>query len=172
MSGSRWVITSLLYSGSLRSFLYSSFVCCCHLFLIFSASVRSHKLHNNYTKKILALLRKFWDSQQVSQRGDLAKDWETTPSPHQGIWLWRPVGFDYRTSRELGKQTLGGHKQNLVHPRSQEKKVSPQETEPDLPVSVQESLEEAWVSSGLLQGGRHWVWQCEVGTQSCQATEN
>ena len=29
--------------------------------------------------------------------------------------------------------------------------MSPQETEPDLPVSVQESLVEAWVDSGLLQ---------------------
>ena len=24
----------------------------------------------------------------------------------QGIWLWRPIGFDYRTSTGLGKQTL------------------------------------------------------------------
>ena len=40
----------------------------------------------------------------------------------------------------LGKQTLGGHKQNLVHTRSQEKgAVTPDETDPDLPVSVQES---------------------------------
>ena len=41
----------------------------------------------------------------------------------QGIRLWRPVGFDYRTSTGLGKQTLGGHKQNLVLTRSQEKGV-------------------------------------------------
>ena len=48
--------------------------------------------------------------------------------------------FDYRTSIALGKQILGGHKQNLVHTRSQEKgAVSLQETDPDLPVSVQES---------------------------------
>ena len=40
VSGSRWVITSLWLSGSWRSFLYSS-VYSCHLFLIFSASVRS-----------------------------------------------------------------------------------------------------------------------------------
>jgi len=40
MSGSRWVITSSWLSGSWRSFLYSS-VYSCHLFLIFSASVRS-----------------------------------------------------------------------------------------------------------------------------------
>ena len=29
----------------------------------------------------------------------------------QGIWLWRPMGFNYRISTGLGKQTLGGHKQ-------------------------------------------------------------
>ena len=33
MSGSRWVITPLWLSGSLRSFLYSSSVYSCHLFL-------------------------------------------------------------------------------------------------------------------------------------------
>ena len=41
MSGSRWVIISLWLSGSWRSFLYSSSVYSCHLFLISSASVRS-----------------------------------------------------------------------------------------------------------------------------------
>ena len=41
MSGSRWVITSLWLSGSWRSVLYSSSVYSCHLFLIFSACVRS-----------------------------------------------------------------------------------------------------------------------------------
>ena len=66
------------------------------------------------------------------------------------------MGFDYRTYTGLGKQTLGGHKQNLVHTRSQEKgAVSPQETEPDLPVSVQESLVEVWVDSGLLWSQGH-----------------
>ena len=39
MSGSRWVITPLLLSGSLRPFSYSSSVYSCHLFLISSASV-------------------------------------------------------------------------------------------------------------------------------------
>ena len=41
MSGSKWVITPSWLSGSLRSFLYSSSVYSCHLFLISSASVRS-----------------------------------------------------------------------------------------------------------------------------------
>ena len=41
MSGSRWVITPSWLFGSWRSFLYSSSVYYCHLFLISSASVRS-----------------------------------------------------------------------------------------------------------------------------------
>ena len=47
------------------------------------------------------------------------------------------MGFDYRTYKGQGKQTLGGHKQNLVHTRTQEKgAVTPQETESDFPVTV------------------------------------
>ena len=54
------------------------------------------------------------------------------------------MGLDYRTYTELGKQTLGGHKQNLLCTRTQEKRaVTLQETDPDLPVSIQESLAEA-----------------------------
>ena len=54
------------------------------------------------------------------------------------------------------KQTLGGHKRNLVHTRTQEKgAVIPQEIDPDLPVSVQESPAEAYISGGLLQGRGH-----------------
>ena len=41
MSGSRWVITPLWLSGSWKSFLYSSSVYSCLLFLISSAYVRS-----------------------------------------------------------------------------------------------------------------------------------
>ena len=41
MSGSRWVIIPLWLSGSWRSFVYSSSVYSCHLFLISSVSVRS-----------------------------------------------------------------------------------------------------------------------------------
>ena len=39
----------------------------------------------------------------------------------QGIWLWGSVGFDYRISTGLGKQTLWGEKENLVCTRTQEK---------------------------------------------------
>ena len=41
MSSYRWVFISLWLSGSWRSFLYSSVVYSCHLFLIYSASVRA-----------------------------------------------------------------------------------------------------------------------------------
>ena len=65
------------------------------------------------------------------------------------------MGFNYTSSTGLGKKTLGGHKQNLVCTRGQEKgAVSPQETEPDLLVSVQESPAEAW-ATGQTTGREH-----------------
>ena len=52
----------------------------------------------------------------------------------------------------MGKQTLGGHKENLVCTRTQKKgAVNPKETDPDLLVGVQESPAEARVGGGLLQ---------------------
>ena len=63
------------------------------------------------------------------------------------------MGFDCRICTGLGKQTLGGHKKNLVCARTHEKgAATPQDFESDLPVRVQEPLAEAWVNSGLLQG--------------------
>ena len=55
-------------------------------------------------------------------------------------------------TQDRGKQTLGGHKQNQD---SGERRVTPQETEPDLPVSVQESPAEVCISGSLLQGWGH-----------------
>ena len=79
----------------------------------------------------------------------------------QAIWLWSSVGFDYRIYTRLRKQTLRRQKQNLAHARTQEKgAVAPQKTDPDVPVSVQESLTEVWVDSGLLQGQGDWIPQC------------
>ena len=53
MSGSRWVITPSWLSGSWRSFLYSSSMYSCYLFLISSASVRS-MLFLSFTVPIFA----------------------------------------------------------------------------------------------------------------------
>ena len=58
-----------------------------------------------------------------------------------------------RTYAGLGKQALGRHKQKLVPTRTQEKEVViKQETNPELPVSVQECLAEVGVKGGLRQG--------------------
>ena len=50
-------------------------------------------------------------------------------------------GIRLQNFHRVGETDFGGHKQNLVHSRSLEKGVvSPQETKPNLPVSVQEFL--------------------------------
>ena len=60
-------------------------------------------------------------------------------------------------TQDTGNRLLEGtHTKKLVCTRTQEKgAVTPQETDPDMPVSVQESPAEAWVSNGLLQGRGH-----------------
>ena len=88
----------------------------------------------------------------------------------QQTWVWHKLSQrrwpltppqSHQKLHRTAKQTLGGHKQNLGHTRTQENgAVTPQETDPDLPTSVQESPAEAWVSSGLLQGWGHSVQQC------------
>ena len=52
MSGSRWAITPSWLSWSWRSFLYSSSVYSCHLFLISYASVRSKESKMQYLEAI------------------------------------------------------------------------------------------------------------------------
>ena len=62
--------------------------------------------------------------------------------------------------------TPGPRRNPCVH---QDTWVSPgswtclESTDLDLPVSVQESLVEAWVGSGLLQVLEHWVWSAHTG---------
>ena len=58
----------------------------------------THKLRNNNTKEVLPLLWMFCTPHQASQPGDPAKGLGT-----QGIRLWRPAGFDCRTSKGLGE---------------------------------------------------------------------
>ena len=60
-------------------------------------------------------------------------------------------------TQDWGNRLLEGtHTKKLVCTRTQEKgAVTPQETDPDMPESVQESLAEIWVSGGLLQGWGH-----------------
>ena len=82
---------------------------------------------------------------------DLGSPW-VWKIPWRREWLPVPVFWPhllvYQDDRVEG--TLEGHKQILVCTRTQEKgAVTPQEIEPDLPVTVQESLVEVWVDSGL-----------------------
>ena len=58
-------------------------------------------------------------------------------------------------TQDWGNRLLEGTNRTLCT-RTQEKgAVTPQETDPDLPVSVQESLVEAWVGGSLLQAWGH-----------------
>jgi len=89
------------------------------------------------------------------------------PSKDKGEATTRRVQSHLK-SNSYPPETLEGHKQNLVCTRTQKKgAVTLQETEPDLPVSVQESLE-VWIDSGLPQGQGHWqqqsweVWSIDV----------
>ena len=90
----------------------------------------TQKLQNNYTKEILVLIRKFYDPKHTSQSGGPAKGLRTLREfDFEGQW--------YLTTDLLQNwgKTLGGHKQSLVHTRTQEKgAVTPQEIKPDLPV--------------------------------------
>ena len=59
-----------------------------------------------------------------------------------------------RTYTGLGKQTLGGQKQNFVHTRTQEKgAMTSQETDPDLPVECPgvsgRGVGQQWPDAGL-----------------------
>ena len=97
----------------------------------------------------------------------------------------------------LGKQTLGGHKQKLVCTKTQEKgAVTPQEPDPELPVSVQclwwrrgsmvaccrvGGTESSSACMGPSEGGHHYLHylhhslasgQTTEGTQPHSSTEN
>ena len=87
-----------------------------------------------------------------------------------GFWWrdWEPPGnLTWKVSR-ISLQNFHRTKitdswraqENLMCTRTEEKgAVTPEETELDFPVSVQESLAEVWVDSGLPQGQGHWLQQ-------------
>lgn len=76
----------------------------------------------------------------------------------QRIWSWRSEGFHYRNSTGLGKQSLGGHRQNCPS-RLEKGAVTSEDTEPNLPMSAWASPVEAWVDSGLPRGQGHGLQQ-------------
>ena len=55
-------------------------------------------------------------------------------------------------TQDWGDRLLEG-RNKTVHTKTQEKgAMTPHKTDPDLPMSAQESLAEAWIGGGLLQG--------------------
>ena len=92
----------------------------------------------SYTKDVLALWQKFCGSQQVSQPGGWAKGLRTA----REIDL-KASGIRLQNFHKTGETNSWRTQQNLEHTRMQEKEaVTPQESEPDLPVSVPEFLAE------------------------------
>ena len=84
------------------------------------------------------------------------------------------MGSDCRASTGLGGNRdfiLKGHKQNLVHNRTQGIwAVTPQEPESNLLVSVGRSPAEVWVGSGSPRGQWHWQqqsWEVPLGMSPC-----
>ena len=70
--------------------------------------------------------------------------------------VWVTSGLLQGQGLWVEKQTLGGHKQKLVCTRTREKgAVTPQETDPALPIECPGVWGAVWVSGGLLQGWGH-----------------
>ena len=127
---------------------------------------RTQRPHRGWDRTVFeCLLRRYRSAEDCCRgrgSGCNRPGYSISPVGEGHHWLHHRAA---RTYTGLGKQTLGGHKQNLVHTRTQEKgAVTPQETDSDLSMSIQESPAEVCVSSGLLQGWGHWVWQCLHGT--------
>ena len=108
----------------------------------------THRLENNNTKKVLALLWRFWIPCQASQPGDLTK----------GLGIPRESGLEGQRDsiiafpEDWGKtdSSLWGHKQNFEHTKTQRRAaVTPPETEPKL---VLEGLLGRCGSEGLTAG--------------------
>ena len=74
----------------------------------------------------------------------------------QQTWVWHNPTILLSELTQSGETDSWRAQTELCVHRTQEKgAVTPEETDPDLPMSVQESPAEAWVSSGLLQGWGH-----------------
>ena len=92
----------------------------------------------------------------------------------QWSWAWQKPSrrrsplTHHRASRTY--KGLRNRLRRLTEPRErqdpEEEAGTPQEPGPDLPVSVQESPEEAWLGSALLRGWGHRVEHCLLGTFS------
>ena len=113
MSGSRSVITPLWLSGSWQSFLYSSSVYSCHLFLISSASVRSIP----FLSFIVPIFTWNVPLSLILHLGCKSRESRNTWS-NRKIWPWSTEWSRAKASRILPKEYTGHSKHPL--PTSQE----------------------------------------------------
>ena len=81
----------------------------------------THKLQNNHTKEILALLRKFWDSQQIYQPGDLARELRT-PKEFDCRGQWDLIT---ELTQDWGNRLLEGTNKTLGAPGPGRKEQGP-----------------------------------------------
>ena len=95
------------------------------------------------------------------------RDWEPAGNltlKASGIWLQNC----HRTGET---DSWRAQTKPCLHQDQEKGAVTQQQTEPELPVSIQECLAETWVDSGLLWGQEHWQQQsCEQ--QFWPSTEN
>ena len=97
--------------------------------------------------------------------GGMGQQWTATGALGTADLVWHKPSWrrlpltppqSCQNLHRTGETDSGEQRQDLVCISTLEKgAVTPQETDPDLPMSVQESPVEAWVSGGLLQGWGH-----------------
>ena len=107
----------------------------------------THKLQNT-VKKVLGPTTDFptWGSGKGTENS-------------QGLWLWRPVGFDYRTNLHRETDSWGAQTKPCAHQDSGERSSDPTRDWARLACECPGVSVEAWVCSGLLQGRGYWVLQ-------------
>ena len=108
MSGSRWAITPSWLSRSWRSFLYSSSVYSCHLFLISSASVRSIPflsfIEPIFAWNVPLVTLIFLKSWLIWKDPDAGKDWGQEA---KGMTEDEMIGWHHRLNGHGFEWTLG-----------------------------------------------------------------
>ena len=86
-------------------------------------------------------------------------------NPAKGLSTLREFDFEGQWDlitelpQDWGNRLLEGRNKTLCTPGSRRKEQWPHKRQPNLPVSVQESLVEVWVNGNLLWGQRHWIQQ-------------
>ena len=86
------------------------------------------------------------------------------PENSQGLWLWKSVGFDYRTYKTGETHSWRVQTKPCVHQDSGERSSDPTRDSPRVVCEGPGVSGWGWIRGGLLQSGGNWVWQCMQGT--------